>query len=128
MTDETGSETGNIEQRKETFTSAASDYFSLLSSVDVNLRRQIYALEEANLIPDTSQKDSTAGTDSQQAEDDPNVMGGSLGNIDVGWLNSRDDQVEKERAAELWAQAQEIVERLAENEAGATKQDEVMKG
>ena len=112
----TNNDTGNVEQRKEIFTSAASEYFSLLSSVDVNLRRQIYALEEANIIPsDATQKDSAAGTESQQAGDDSGAAGGSLGNLDVGWLNSRTDKVGKEMEAEVWAKAREIVEGLEDN-------------
>ena len=109
-----GGDSTSIEQRKEVFTSAASDYFSLLSSVDVNLRRQIYALEEANIIPG----------ESQQTEGGSNIVGGSMGNLDVGRLNSRTDKVGKEKEAELWAKAQEIAESLAENDAEAMELDQ----
>ena len=38
------------------------------------------------------------------------ITGGGLGSLDVGWLNSRNDNVGKEMEAELWEDAQLLVE------------------
>ena len=40
------------------------------------------------------------------------IIGGGLGNLDIGWLNSRNDNVGKEKEAELWEEAYRIVQRL----------------
>lgn len=88
------------EEARNAFTAATSQYFSLLSSVDVNIRRQIWALEEANIVSSGSvNKDAQVGKD--RAGADP----ANLGSLDVGWLNSRNDKVGKEMEAELWEKA-----------------------
>lgn len=89
----------SVEDRKNAFSSAASDYFTTLSWIEVQLRRQIWALEEAGII--------AAEASSQNAGNQ-----GSLGSLDVGWLNSRNDKVGKEMEAELWAKARELIEGL----------------
>lgn len=120
----------SIEQQKEAFTAATSQYFSLLSSLDVRLRRQIYALEEAQILPkEASGKESLNSQASSLSNpgmgSTPNIplskqaggskgaiTGGGLGNLDIGWLNSRNDNVGKEKEAELWEEAYRIVQRL----------------
>ena len=127
FSDKEPSQPTSIEQQKEDFTSATSQYFSLLSSVDVRLRRQIYALEEAEIIPaeaPTKEPQSTllipAGLvaltnalnvpAAKQAGANKNIStGGGLGALDVGWLNSRNDSVGKEKEAELWAAAKDFI-------------------
>ena len=122
----------SIEQQKGAFTAATSQYFSLLSSLDVRLRRQIYALEEAQILPkDVSTKEprnsqasslgfpgmgSTANMPlpTQSGVGKGPITGGGLGNLDIGWLNSRNDNVGKEKEAELWEEALRIVQRLEE--------------
>lgn len=127
------------EQQRENFTSSASRYFSLLSSVDVRLRRQIYALEEAEIIPaEVALKEhqtslavpsafaglgntQTASLAKQAALSKVTTSGGGLGSLDVGWLNSRNDNVGKEMEAELWAKAEEFVMTQEENKANEDK-------
>lgn len=120
-----------LESHKEAFTSAASQYFTLLSSIDVRLRRQIYALEEAEIIAtDPPAKESSAisaaqaifgeaaatmapaQTVSQPAPENAGTTASNLGNLDVGWLNSRNDKVGKQMEAGLWAQARDFVKNL----------------
>lgn len=136
----------SIEEQKESFTAATSQYFTLLSSIDVRLRRQIYALEEADIIPaEAASKDSqssaavpsafaalgnmpTAPVSKQVGGSKSAITGGGLGSLDVGWLNSRNDNVGKEMQAELWEEAQQYVEKLVEekkrtNEAGDLVQE-----
>ena len=113
------------QERKDAFKNATAQYFELLSSIDVGLRRQINALEDAKIIPaeatsrDTpaSQSGSLAsnmvsnpgGTARQTSSQKGTVTGGGLGILDVGWLNSRNDKVGKEKEAALWEDALRLV-------------------
>ena len=118
-------ESTTIEDRKASFTKATAQYFSLLSSIDVRLRRQIHALKEAGILPaDGTSRDGRASLafnaqlaamgNARNAKHigRGDVTGGGLGNLNVGWLNSRNDSVGKEMEAELWEEAQRFVERL----------------
>jgi hypothetical protein len=114
-----------IGERKRLYLEATSRYLSLLSSVDVRLRRQIYALEEANIISaEIAPKETQAGFSKPGG---PTTVGGStfptvkekvpvsgngLGDLDVGWLNSRNDKVGKQMESELWATARNLVRDL----------------
>ncbi|KAI9850672.1 MAG: hypothetical protein M1830_006973 [Pleopsidium flavum] len=120
----------SLGSHKAAFTSAASQYFSLLSSIDVRLRRQIYALEEADIIfAEASTKESqtssalpaafvalgggnTVPPSSQVSLEKSSTAASGTGNLDVGWLNSRNDAVGKEMEAELWAKARDFVDTL----------------
>jgi hypothetical protein len=131
----------SLESHKAAFTSAASLYFTLLSSIDVRLRRQIYALEEAQIIAvDPPAKESSAApvahgifgeatattalsqAASQRVSKNASTTASSLGNLDVGWLNSRNDKVGKQMEAELWARASNLVQKL---ESRKTREDTV---
>lgn len=119
--------TRSIKDQKEEFKVATSQYFSLLSSIDVRLRRQINALEEADIIPaEAASKDAQntsnltsafatlgggASVKGTSGSKQTNSNGG-LGNLDVAWLNSRNDKVGKEMDAELWEKAKAFVTSL----------------
>ncbi|KAL8781546.1 MAG: hypothetical protein Q9194_000308 [Teloschistes cf. exilis] len=119
----------DIGQRKERFSAASSQYFSLLASIDVRLRRQISALEKAQIIPpEASTKESqtdlgTATALTRMSGGSPSLLVGSskdpiinggLGNLDVSWLNSRNNKVEKDMEAELWEGAHNLVQKSLE--------------
>ncbi|GKZ37338.1 hypothetical protein AbraIFM66950_008828 [Aspergillus brasiliensis] len=92
------------------FKEATSQYFALLSSIDVRLRRQVYALEEASILaPEiaSSRAENLPGASSG------GVAGASSNPLDVSWLNSRKDTVGKDKEAELWAAAREFVEQIS---------------
>lgn len=96
----------SIDSHKARFKEATSQYFALLSSIDVRLRRQVYALEETSILaPDSSSK---TGDLSGSAATAP----GASNPLDVSWLNSRKDTVGKEKEAELWAAARQFVDRI----------------
>jgi hypothetical protein len=109
---------------KVAFTSSAAEYFRLLDSVSARLRRQIFALEEADIIPadlDSAGFAASASTSSlppsqfsatRTANTSATLVGG-LGNLDVGWLNSRSGVVSKQMEAELWAKARTFLEDAA---------------
>lgn len=115
----------------------AAQYFSLLSSIDVRLRRQIYALEEADILspsssavekvefqPPGSQGLASALGSSQGTTGASGGKGGSaMGVLDVGWLNSRNDSVGKEMEAELWRELEGLVEGMEKKKIGKDGRD-----
>ena len=112
--------------------------------MDVNLRRQIYALEEANILPAeavTKEPLTNPAVSSAAQANIPNAMpsrmaggnrgaitGGGIGNLDVGWLNSRNDNVGKEMGAELWEAAERFIAKIEERKSGSDRKLEVLKG
>jgi hypothetical protein len=101
----------------DTFKSAMNDFLSILHSVDVRLKRQILALEEAGIINLKNISSDRAAMESgskasQKASLEPNGIG-NIGNLDVGWLNSRGSKVEKDMEVELWARAKDFLTDLA---------------
>ncbi|KAL8282624.1 hypothetical protein RB597_010043 [Gaeumannomyces tritici] len=125
------------EQQSRAFEAASNDFFATLLSVHVRLKRQIWGLEEAGII---TLKDSGAkGTGGSAAAAaaaasakggavaptnlavpalEPNGVG-AIGNLDVGWLNSRSSKVDRDMEAELWAHARGHLEARANAVAAA---------
>ena len=105
---------------RSAFTDAASTYFSTLSSIEVRLRRQVYALEEAKLIKPGDENDARKGRKFGGDTGTTRVGGGPL---DPSWLNARaSDKVETEMKRELLAQAKTFVEQSERNaDKGQTK-------
>ena len=113
----------SIEQQKQAFSAATTEYFRRLSSLDVGLRTQIQALEEARIISDEiatkDQYNSTASgknagllgvpASAPKPVSRSGVSGGGLGDLDVGWLNSRNDYVGKNMEAETLKKASEFL-------------------
>ncbi|KIW18173.1 hypothetical protein PV08_02461 [Exophiala spinifera] len=99
----------NPEAARAAFTTAADTYFSTLSSIEVRLRRQVYALEEANLILPGDERDSRRGRAFGGDSSLTKVGGGPL---DPSWLNARaSDKVGAGMKRELISRAREFVER-----------------
>lgn len=118
----------SIEERQKRFTTASSRYFSLLSSIDVRLRRHISALEDAGILPS-----ETIATETQSSRDVSTtntsmsnnllrpaasardaITNGGMGNLDVGWLNSRNNNVGRAMEASLWKEAHELIDTILE--------------
>ena len=128
-------EHASIGEQREKFAAASSQYLKLLSSIDVGLRRQINALEEADIIPaeaaskETQNDQSTspvfaamggpAAQPKQVMGNRAAITGGGLGSLDVGWLNSRNDHNGKGMEAELWQEAQSFIEGLRHKKAAS---------
>lgn len=95
--------------------------------VDVGLKRQIWALEEADIIPPEKAKakqkepvsfnKNMGGNKASQAAEPPPVEGG-MGKLDIGWLNSRSGQVGRDMEAELWEKAKVFLEGVDANGSG----------
>lgn len=126
----------NPEERLAKFKTAMTSFMSTLHSVDVRLKRQIWALEEAGIVTLKGAKGdqvaetagttvggvgaATAGGAGAAAEGakgktslEPNGVG-KVGGLDVGWLNSRSNKVEREMESELWTNARNILEGITE--------------
>lgn len=118
----------------------AAQYFSLLSSIDVRLRRQIYALEEADilshsavekvekaelLLPGSQGSISALGSSQGTTGASGGKGGVGMGGLDVGWLNSRNDSVGKEMEAELWSELEGLVEGVEKKKMGEDGGDRV---
>ncbi|CEL06197.1 hypothetical protein ASPCAL07304 [Aspergillus calidoustus] len=102
----------SLDSHKARFKEATSQYFALLSSIDVRLRRQVYALEEASILaPDSSSRGGDLAGAGAGASNVSNPL-------DVSWLNSRKDTVGKEKEAELWAAAREFVQQMEQVQSG----------
>lgn len=116
------------------FEDAMNKFLSTLHSVDARLKRQILGLDEAGIISLPSNKDAakdkpkdeeggsgTAAPGPKPALEPDGV--GMVGDLDVGWLNSRSNQVEREIEAELWTKARRHLEALSGGVAAAGSQD-----
>ncbi|KIW57914.1 hypothetical protein PV05_02470 [Exophiala xenobiotica] len=99
----------NSATARTAFSAAAETYFSTLSSIEVRLRRQVYALEEANLIRPGDERDSRRGR-VLGGDSGPSRVGG--GPLDPSWLSARaSGKVDAGMKRELLSQAREFVER-----------------
>ena len=111
--------------------------------MDVNLRRQICALEEAEILPaeavirepatslaphSTSQINSPGSLLSKSVGGSKAAITGSgLGNLDVGWLHGRNDNVGKEMKLELWEEAENFVHKLEKRKASKIRESDSLK-
>lgn len=133
-----------LEQRKRLFEAHTRDFYTLIQSISAHLHRQTYALEEANIIaaepasaaepqvapqvPKSVQQLASRPAGALNAgahvksEQPMQVTNGGLGNLDVGWLNSRRDVVGKQKEAELWRDARKLLEKM-EQEGGEDSMD-----
>lgn len=97
------------EQQQQAFRNATDALLDCLHSVDVRMKRQIWALEEAGVIRlrdsyDAASIEPDASAAASRASLRPDGAG-ALGSLDVGWLNSRSSRVERDMEAELWDKA-----------------------
>ncbi|KAL8901952.1 MAG: hypothetical protein Q9192_000253 [Flavoplaca navasiana] len=123
------SQSHGIEERQQRFSTASSRYFSLLSSIDVRLRRHISALEDAGILPsetiatETQSSRELSTTNTSMSHNLPlrpgasardAITNGGIGNLDVGWLNSRNNNVGRAMEANLWKEAHELIGTILE--------------
>lgn len=126
----------NPEERLDAFKTAMNSFMKTLHSVDVRLKRQIWALEEAGIITikgaDRREQGAEAAAlagsggaagpgaaapggvgSSTKGSLEPNGIG-QMGTLDVGWLNSRSNKVERVMESELWTGARQHLEGIVE--------------
>ncbi|KEY63823.1 hypothetical protein S7711_09735 [Stachybotrys chartarum IBT 7711] len=95
--------------QKDDFRSATDSFLTTLHSIDVRMKRQILALEEAGIVDlnGNPRAEPKGGADVSLKPSGT----GAIGNLDVGWLNSRGTKVEREMEAELWEKARTFLEK-----------------
>ncbi|KAF3937007.1 hypothetical protein ABW19_dt0209483 [Dactylella cylindrospora] len=86
-----------------TFKERSEQYHSSVQSIITSLKRQIYALEQAD-IPLPTVLTSSGGATSSSAS------AGGQGGLDIGAISGRSDAVGRKMERELWKKAREIVE------------------
>jgi hypothetical protein len=95
-----------IDSRKEAFTRHTTEYFTLVKKVGEALHKQAAALDDAGISVGESLRGENTGAE---------VANGWIGNLDVGWLNSRTRDVGAAKEAELWEQARTLLSKLEES-------------
>jgi hypothetical protein len=100
------------------FKTSMDEFLRTLQQVNIGMKRQIWGLEEAGIISlgkkAANNKEESGETQANNARNrllEPDGSG-KIGGLDVGWLNSRSNKVEKEMEADLWQEAEEILRRL----------------
>ena len=109
--------------QKEAYQSATDSFVTTLHTVDVKMKRQIFALEEAGIVDLTKKKkkhDSEVEVKTSLELNGPKPSlrpngVGSVGNLDVGWLNSRSSKVERDMERELWEKAKGFLDEEGRN-------------
>jgi hypothetical protein len=95
--------------QKEAFRTSTDSFLTTLHTVDVKIKRQVMALEEAGIVNLTNpQRQDPNGPAKPSLK--PSGAG-AIGNLDVGWLNSRGTRVERDMEAELWGKAKDLLEK-----------------
>lgn len=100
----------------------------------MGLRRQIYGLEEADIIPaekkkrivpeEEKRKDARSGFSG--ASNAETLTEGGMGKLDIGWLNSNSGQVDRNMEAELWTKARRLLEAQERGKRGDEQEDTEM--
>ncbi|KAI1463424.1 mediator complex, subunit Med11 [Daldinia caldariorum] len=114
MTDDKG-------QESQVFQDSMNDFLRALRTVNVGMKRQIWGLEEEHIIS-LENKDGpnirdeageVQGVGNRNTPIQPDGDG-KIGGLDVGWLNSRSDEVERGMETDLWAEAEAFLRRTIE--------------
>ncbi|KAK4985476.1 hypothetical protein LTR66_003107 [Elasticomyces elasticus] len=112
---------GDGHNHKQAFTENTTAYYTHLQAIVARLRRQVYALEEAGIIEAEARNHNAIaaksvtlpGTGGQAGRTGPEpekITNGGLGNLDVGWMNSRGNNVGAQKEAELIEEAKQMLE------------------
>ena len=110
----------SADDRREAFKRHTTAFYVGVQSITAQLRRNVYGLEEAAII--TSEASTAQSTEQPvrpgaglQAgrtpkEEAPRITNGGMGNLDVGWLNSKGNKVGAEKENELMKEAKDLLE------------------
>ncbi|KAI1825586.1 mediator complex, subunit Med11 [Xylaria intraflava] len=111
------------------FKESMDEFMRTLRTVNVGMKRQIWGLEEAGIIsldkkePNTREEGGEVRASTSRntrLEPDGN---GKIGGLDVGWLNSRSNKVEKDMEADLWQEAEDLIGQLLSRQKNSPRQD-----
>ncbi|KAI1330102.1 mediator complex, subunit Med11 [Xylariaceae sp. FL0255] len=104
--------------RADQFKEHMDEFLTTLRTVNVEVKRQIWGLEEAGIISLSKKgpaiREEGGEVQASSARNEP--LGpdgnGKIGGLDVGWLNSRSDKVEKGMEEDLWQEAEDTLRQL----------------
>ncbi|KAK3110705.1 hypothetical protein LTR53_014733 [Teratosphaeriaceae sp. CCFEE 6253] len=115
----------SADARKSTFDEHLKAAYEGVQAFQARMKRQAYALEEAGIIAPDATAQTTAGSQQQQQPQGvapgrggpapvavaelERITNGGLGQLDVGWLNSRGNKVGVEKEAELLQEAESLL-------------------
>lgn len=100
-----------------------NDFLRTLRSVNVRMKRQIWGLEEAGIIRSSDAPPGTTFTDENGKTLEPDGNG-KVGGMDVGWLNSRSNKVERDMESELWDQAEAFLSDMIKQGGGSVLEED----
>jgi len=99
------------------FQAATEALLATVRHVDVHLKRQIMGLEEAGILDLANERTEADAREGEKVSLKPNAVG-SVGALDVGWLNSRGEKNERDMEAELWRKGRDVLEKAVNEENG----------
>ena len=111
-------------ERQDAFKKHTTAFYTGVQSVTARLRRNVYGLEEAGIISgETSASQQSApppklGGGQKPKEDLPQITNGGMGNLDVGWLNSKGNKVGAEKESVLLLEVRELIEGVVRRRGG----------
>lgn len=111
-----------LDAHKTVFRANTTTFFTLVKQLGDTLKEQAAALEEAGIIPAEAPRFGVSDGASAAGE----VTNGGLGDLDVGWLNSRRDEVGKRKYMELMKEVRRELEGMVQGEKG--RDDEMTEG
>ena len=131
----------SLDDRKAAFKQHTEAYYIGLQSVTAQLKRQAYALEEAAIIASEAPA-LTVSSQQRQAAQTGNagraqpatggvqeverITNGGLGNLDVGWLNSRGNKVGAEKENELIKEAKMFLDDVLSQGSSAPRDEQIV--
>ncbi|KAI0139632.1 mediator complex, subunit Med11, partial [Hypoxylon sp. NC0597] len=111
--------TDDKDQQSKVFQDSMNQFLRTLRAVNVGVKRQIWGLEEEHIITLDKEPQVIIRDEGGEAQGVSHRNGplkpdgdGKIGGLDVGWLNSRSDKVERDMEADLWEQAESFLRRL----------------
>ncbi|KAI0378474.1 mediator complex, subunit Med11 [Hypomontagnella monticulosa] len=103
----------------QVFQDSMNEFLRTLRTVNVGMKRQIWGLEEAQIISLDTKEPQNIRDEGGEAQGAGRRNGpikpdgdGKIGGLDVGWLNSRSDKVERDMEADLWNEAESFLRRI----------------
>ncbi|KAI2463409.1 mediator complex, subunit Med11 [Annulohypoxylon bovei var. microspora] len=106
------------DQQSRVFQDSMNDFLRTLRTVNVGMKRQIWGLEEEQIISLDKEPQNLRDEGGEvQIANHRNAPlkpdgDGKIGGLDVGWLNSRSDKVERDMEADLWNEAEAFLQHL----------------
>lgn len=98
--------TASYHTQEQKFEKVSRNYSATLSAVEVGLKRQVYALEEAGLIQSGDEQDVKKARAVEARFD--GISGG--GQLDASWLNARaDESIEQRMERQILEDAQRFL-------------------